>query len=134
MMMASTRENEDGHRIIDSGNRSEKVKEEQIDESNGSITSGGTGTVNQSKFAHAGARGGGGGHSAGKGGNGSGGRSSPQGGGTAVIHVYVAGAVGAAGHRNTHRGAAGIGSRCQKDKLMIRVAAILTSILLYISM
>ncbi|KAI3495621.1 hypothetical protein L1887_37966 [Cichorium endivia] len=110
------------------GNRSEKVKEEQIDESNGSITSGGTGTVNQSKFAHAGARGGGGGHSAGKGGNGSGGRSSPQGGGTAVIPVY------AAGHRNTHRGAAGIGSRCQKDKLMIRVAAILTSILLYISM
>ncbi|CAH1430845.1 unnamed protein product [Lactuca virosa] len=123
---------------LNSGNPSEKMTEKQKGESNDSITGGEVGTVNQSKFAHAGARGGGGGgggHSAGGGGKGGGGQSSSssRGGGAAVIPVFAAGAAGAAGQRNNHRSAAGICSRCRKDMILIDVATTLALVLLRIS-
>nr|GEW35891.1 integrase, catalytic region, zinc finger, CCHC-type, peptidase aspartic, catalytic [Tanacetum cinerariifolium] len=91
------------------------------DESNSYVTSGNNGVVSQSKFAHAGARGGGGGASAGEGMHGNSGQanSSPRGGG--ALPVYAAGSGAAANRNNNNHGAAGICSHCKKDGLMILI-------------
>ncbi|KAL9995746.1 hypothetical protein Hdeb2414_s0773g00945441 [Helianthus debilis subsp. tardiflorus] len=50
-----------------------------------------------------------------------------------MIPVYAAGS-GAAAKRNNHHSAAAICSKCQKDRHLIALTTILTSVLLYISM